>query len=262
MLLPIAGTIRNTVKLAELDNKWQQKKKNVGREKQEELDPQIKQFKEDMERIRQNRQMSSIDTKLQSGGELTPEELEYLKKNNPELYRQALEIAQEKQAYERQLKACRTKDEAEKLKVNRMGNFMAQCKTVMNNPNIPKAKKKELMDKLSKELSGILEVDKAFTQSAEYTKLPDKEETAGKKETAVGDETAGKDEAASGSETAGKEDMADGKETKPVDTAVQSSKDVTAERTPAGFGGKTDNSSTAADNVQISVSTEGEIHFE
>ena len=31
MILPIFGTIRNTVKMAELNNKWEQKKKNGAR---------------------------------------------------------------------------------------------------------------------------------------------------------------------------------------------------------------------------------------
>ena len=81
MILPIFGTIRNTVKMAELNNKWEQKKKNGGKEMKKEMDPQMKQilqYKEDLKRMRESNQMASIDAKLNSGGILTPEEITYL----------------------------------------------------------------------------------------------------------------------------------------------------------------------------------------
>lgn len=183
MLLPITGTIHNAVKLAALDSKWQQKKKNAGKEEQKDIDPQVKQYQEDMARMRESRQKSSIDTKLNSGAELTQEELEYLKKNNPEMYRQALEIKQEKEAYERQLKACHTKEDVEKLKVSKMGNFMAEAESIMNNANIPKAKKVSLMGKLLKKVMGIDSINQAFVQSAEYSRMPEEEDEQKQMET-------------------------------------------------------------------------------
>ena len=50
MMLPIVGSIRNTVKMAEMDNKWQQKKKNGGKALKAEMSPQerqIQQYKEE-----------------------------------------------------------------------------------------------------------------------------------------------------------------------------------------------------------------------
>lgn len=173
MLLPIVGTVRNTVKMAMMDNKWQQRKKTGGKAVKLEEDPQIRQFKEDLQRMRENKEMSSISTKLKSGGTLTFEEIEYLKKNSPELYREYLEVQNEKAAYERQLKNCKTKEEVEKLRVSRMSSFLAEAKEIVGNANIPKEKKLSLLEKLLKKVMGDQSVHMNFVESAQYHSLPD-----------------------------------------------------------------------------------------
>ncbi|TCL57231.1 hypothetical protein EDD76_10993 [Kineothrix alysoides] len=176
MMIPIAGTIRNAVKLAELDNKWQQRKKNAGKDPAQAADPQIRQFQEDLQRMRENNQMASISAKLKAGAGLTSEEVKYLQKNSPELYREYLEVRNEKEAYERQLKACKTKEEAERLKINKMGRFMAEVKGIMSNGSIPEDKKLELIEKLQKRVMGVQTAHMAFVESAEYQELPSEEE--------------------------------------------------------------------------------------
>lgn len=59
--------------------------------------------------------MSGIVSKLDFGKKLTQEELEYLRENDPQLYAKAVKIALERAQYERQLKRCKTKEEARKL---------------------------------------------------------------------------------------------------------------------------------------------------
>jgi hypothetical protein len=176
MMIPIAGTIRNAVKLAELDNKWQQRKKNAGKDTAQAADPQIRQFQEDLQRMRESNQMASISAKLKAGAGLIPEEIKYLQKNSPELYREYLEVRNEKEAYERQLKACRTKEEAERLKINKMGSFMEEAKGIMSNASIPEDKKQELMEKLQKKVMGVQTAHMAFVESTEYQELPEEEE--------------------------------------------------------------------------------------
>lgn len=181
-MLQIIGTIRNTLKLAEMDNQWYQKQKELEKTKQKrraDMDPmaqEILRYKDDLEKMRESNQMSSIDTKLKSGAELTPEEIAYLKKNAPESYREYEEVKREKEAYEHQLKSCRTKEDVEKLKLNKMGQFMAEAKSISNNPNIPKNKKLGLMAKLLKKSMGIQKVHAEFTRSVQYQELPTEEE--------------------------------------------------------------------------------------
>ncbi len=181
MMLPIVGSIRNTVKLAEMDSKWQQKKKNGGKALKAEMSPQerqIQQYKEDLEKMREGRQMSDIDTKLKSGGTLTPEEITYLQRNCPEKYKEYVEIKNEREAYKRQMESCKTKEDVEKLKMNKMSSFLAEAKSVMNNPNIPKGKKLGLMEKILRRVMGMEKEYVKFVNSGRYQSLPTQEELA------------------------------------------------------------------------------------
>lgn len=182
-MIPISGTIRNAVKLAELDSKWQQKKQS-GKIFEKETDPQMRmlqQYQEDLQKMRKSNEMSSIAAKMKAGEDLTLEEIEYLQKNHPDMYREYLEIKGEKEAYERQLKNCKTKEEAERLKVNKMNGILSQAKSVMNNPNIPKGAKVGIMEKLLMKAMGIEKVHRLFVKSGQYAELPTDEEYAEEK---------------------------------------------------------------------------------
>lgn len=176
------GKIEKEWKLAGLSPERLQKEERKEREQKKalaDMDPLVKeinQYREDARQMRKSNQMSSIDTKLKSGEELTPEEIEYLKQNHPEAYRSYQEVKQEKQAYERQLKNCRTKEDVEKLKSNKMGHFMAEAKKTANNPVIPKGKKKELMEKLLRKVMMVEKAHIKFKKSAFYQNLPTEEE--------------------------------------------------------------------------------------
>lgn len=188
MMLPIVGSIRNTVNLAVMDSKWQQKKKNGGVLK-EEMDPQtrqIMQYKEDLAKMRESKQMASIDAKLNSGGLLTPEEITYLQNKCPEKYREYVELKNEREAYKRQMESCKTKEEVEKLKLSKMNSFLAEAKSVKNNPNIPEGKKKELMEKILRRTMGIQDEYMEFVRSGRYKELPTEEELAEEKREKTG----------------------------------------------------------------------------
>lgn len=172
----IVGTIYKSVKLAVLNQKWEQKKKSANPFLNREEDSRIKQFKEDMERMRKNKRISEIDTKLKGGSELTSEELEYLRENNPELYKEAMEIARERDSYRKQLRECKTKEEAERLKVNKINGYLSEAKRISGSACIPKGRKGELLEKLMKRLMGIQSEHIAFVESAEYKELPREEE--------------------------------------------------------------------------------------
>lgn len=192
MMLPVTGTFYHIGKPAQPEGKWQLKKDDV-KEKKEELTPemrQLQQYQEDMAKIREGNQMSFIDNKLKSGAELTPDEMEYLKKNNPDAYREYEEVKREKEAYKNQLKNCKTKEDTEKLKMTKMGSFMAEAKSISQNPNIPKAKKLKLMEKLLKKTLNVQQIHTEFTKSQRYQNLPTEEEKreAKKREEKVSEE--------------------------------------------------------------------------
>lgn len=176
-MIPMIGTIKSAVKLAELDSKWQQKKENIGKKvfqpetakTPEQL--QIEAFQEDLERMRENDDYAVIYNKLKSGKKLSPKEVEYLQKNNPQAYADYKIAQAEKEAFKKKLRNCKSKEEVRELKVTEMGNYLAQAKTVSSNPNIPKGKKLEILGKIMGRVMGIEEVYQEFVKSTEYTGL-------------------------------------------------------------------------------------------
>lgn len=191
-MIPMIGTIKSAVKLAELDSKWQQKKDNIGNkifQPDEQKSPeqlQIDAFQEDLERMRGSNDYAMVYNKLKSGKKLSPEEVEYLQKNNPQAYADYKIAQAEKEAFKKKLRNCKTKDEVRELKVSEMGNYLAQAKTVSSNPNIPKSKKLEILGRIMSRVMGLEEVYQEFVKSPNYTELDEtrlekKEETTEKK---------------------------------------------------------------------------------
>ena len=180
----IGGTIKNSVSLASLENKWQQKKQDISNGSKENLtaeERELQRFQEQADSIWESRKSTDIDTKLQAGGELTAEEIEYLKKNDPEALKEYEEVQRERASYKKQLKNCKSKEEVEKLKMTKMGHYMAEAEEIMNDPYIPKAKKYQLMKKMLKKTSAVEAEQEKFLQSLKYAKLPDEEKEARKK---------------------------------------------------------------------------------
>lgn len=177
----ITGTIKNQVHLQTLDQKWQQKKQELfspQKDKSEmtQQERMLADFQEQAEKIRKQNETADIYNKLKSGGTLTPDEISYLKEHDPEALAKYEEAQAEKKAYERQLKGCKTKEEVERLKLNRMGNFAAKAKSIVNDPYIPKSKKLELMNQLNNEVCVIRDAHHEFTKSRAYQELPTEEE--------------------------------------------------------------------------------------
>lgn len=172
----ITGTIKNAVKLQVLDNKWQQKKKDINSQKptkeltQEER--MIADFKDQVERERESNAHADLYNKLKTGGKLTSEEISYLEQNDPEALRKYREAQAERASYERQLKNCKTKDEVERVKMNKMGNFVTQARNITNDPYIPLDKKLELMNQLNDKVCRINEAHMEFVDSKQYKDMP------------------------------------------------------------------------------------------
>lgn len=72
------------------------------------------------------RKLERIKRKLRAGGRLTPSEKEFLRKYAPGLYQEAIAAEQERAAYEERLKQCRSREEAERVKTEKMMELMAK----------------------------------------------------------------------------------------------------------------------------------------
>lgn len=113
-------------------------------EKQRQLSPEermIEQFKEQAAQEKEAEYTNGIANKVMSGKNLSAEEIEYLQQKNPELLKKYREMQEEKKSYERQLRNCKTKEEVERVRVNKINGYLAQAKSISHNAVIPKGRK-------------------------------------------------------------------------------------------------------------------------
>lgn len=74
-------------------------------------DQESENIKKQIDDIFISNKISAINAKLKGGSELSNSELEFLRKNNPELYRKAKEIKEERKLYRKSLESCTTKEQ-------------------------------------------------------------------------------------------------------------------------------------------------------
>jgi hypothetical protein len=183
----ISGTVSNTVQLQMMNSKWQQKKESGDVLSKEERNERANWTKEDwlkhdiQEQAAENRetsQQTDIDNKIMYGGTLTPEEEQYLEKNNPSALQKYKEIKAEKKSYEDKLEHCKTKDEVQKLKTETLGGYLSSMKKTENDPYIPLSEKLAKAQELLAKTRNIEKVEIKFMASAKYESLPTEAEEA------------------------------------------------------------------------------------
>lgn len=72
--------------------------------------------------------LGKIRAKLRSGARLTGTEKEYLRKHDPQLYSQVMALEREQAEYEERLKKSRTRDDAERVKTEKLAEISANMK--------------------------------------------------------------------------------------------------------------------------------------
>lgn len=180
-MFTMAGTIKRSVRMAALDQKWQQKKNSFGQDKKKLAEMtaeerQLQNFREQAEQMRKSQKHANIDAKLAAGEELTPEEIEYLRQNNPQALKDYEDTQKERESYKRALRNCRTKEEVERLKYTKMGQFMAEAKKISSNACIPKGKKVALLKRILQQATAVEDEHKEFLKTSRYASLPTEEE--------------------------------------------------------------------------------------
>ena len=180
-MFTMAGTIKRSVRMAALDQKWQQKKNSFGQDKKKLTEMtaeerQLQDFREQAEQMRKSQKHANIDAKLAAGEELTPEEIEYLRQNNPQALKDYEDTQRERESYKRALRNCRTKEEVERLKYTKMGQFMAEAKKISSNACIPKGKKVALLKRILQQATAVEDEHREFLKTSRYASLPTEEE--------------------------------------------------------------------------------------
>lgn len=122
------------------------------------------------------KELGKIRTKLNTGKRLTSDEMAYLAEHDPELYKKAKTIEMERQAYEQELKRCKTKEDVQRLKMSRAASALSTVNEVKNDPNIPSGKKLGLIVQEHCKFSAIESATQDFIDSGRYSKLPSEQE--------------------------------------------------------------------------------------
>lgn len=173
------GNLNKYTKNMKMQTKWKQKKESANfapEEHKTELQRKNDQFKksymEQKANDDNNKTLSDIYTKINTGAKLTSEEMQYLQSKDPMAYQRLKSIEAEKSGYDKELKQCKTKDDVKRLRVTKLYSSLAAMNSVSNNPNIPEGTK---MGIAAAENAKITEFDKAvekFIKSGDYNRLP------------------------------------------------------------------------------------------
>ncbi|MBQ6986342.1 MAG: hypothetical protein IJQ25_05065 [Oscillibacter sp.] len=108
--------------------------------------------------------MSAIMTKAQAGKKLSYDEWEYLRAKNPVMYEKLREVEKEQEAYEEELKRCKTKDEARRLHMSKLADILTAAKNGDESALV--------------RLNRLTQTMTEFTKSDEYHELPTEAEEA------------------------------------------------------------------------------------
>ena len=157
--------------------KWQQKKANndfTADGSTKLSDPTARQAEEI--RLAQadgsSKLSSQIRTKLASGKKLTREEMEYLQKNDPQTYQKAKAIEEEQKSYEEELKKCKTKEDVQRVRMNRTAASLSVVNSVKSNPAIPESAKLGILWQELQKNMALEETISEFVKSGRYAQLP------------------------------------------------------------------------------------------
>lgn len=179
----IIGSVYQSARMSALNVKWELKKRELEQPKREMTaeERQIAHLRETAQQTQESNILSGIDAKLMSGGDLTEQEMTYLRTKNPQKYQEALELRRERAAYRRELSNCKTKEEAQRLNLRKMQEFLSQAKTISSNANIPEGAKKALLAKIQCRVMATQGEYVKFTGSSQYAKLPSEQDEQDRK---------------------------------------------------------------------------------
>ncbi len=170
-------SIGTYTKNMEMQLKWQKKKKDndfTADGSMKLTDPTARQA-EEIRRAQADgsaKLSSQIRTKLAAGKKLTQEEMDYLEKHDPQTYQQVKAIEAEQKSYEKKLKNCKTKEEVQQVRTERVAASLSVVNNVKNNPAIPEGAKLGIAWQELQKNMAMEEAVRKFVESGRYAQLP------------------------------------------------------------------------------------------
>lgn len=182
MGIMLVTSLNSFVKNMEMNVKWKerQEEKNYAPDSTGDGEDSVsKDFQKKIDEIRypeydRSSQMEAdIEIKLTAGKKLRGEELEYLKNHDRAMYQKVKIINRERDAYEKALLSCKTKEEVEQLKADYAAAAVRRINAIRNDTGISAEKKGELFKMEHFRAAALDDAMHGFMESSDYTLLPE-----------------------------------------------------------------------------------------
>jgi hypothetical protein len=160
-----AGRIFDHVKTVQLEAKWRQSDKAQEGGFSAFLKPNSEAAKANI--------LQRITGKLKMGKRLTYDELDFLRTHAPDLYEKALKIEKEREEFRRELRKCKTKEDARKLQTVKAMQLQAEAKALPKDKN---GVEMGDLDFISMRMAAISDEFSEFVKSKEFEELPTQKE--------------------------------------------------------------------------------------
>ena len=134
----------------------------------------MEQYRESKEN--EDTKLSEIHNKLNNGSSLSPDEMDYLKKKDPQTYEKLKAEREDAEALKKRLESAKTKEEAQKVMQDHANKSMLVVKTVNGNPYISDADKAALLGAEVRKLRKAEVVFEKYRETGAYGRLPTEEE--------------------------------------------------------------------------------------
>lgn len=157
-----------------MQQKWQKKMQEGAFSSKEKTstDSEEERLLRIMEEQKPDQTMQSIHTKLAAGKKLTSAEMKYLQENDPVTYQKAKELDMTRKQYAQELRHCKTKEEAQRVKLKYAAQALETVNSVNSNPNIDKGQKLKLIMAENQKMNAVENITNQFVKDGHYAKLP------------------------------------------------------------------------------------------
>jgi hypothetical protein len=121
-----------------------------------------------------SRRLQAIGNKLMSGKKLSHEDMEFLREHDPETYKKAVKIEQEREAFRRALENCKTKQEVQQTLSSKAAQLQTEAQAASKASGGKKGGDAEAF--VAMKFAAILNEFIGFMKSEEYVDIPNEYE--------------------------------------------------------------------------------------
>ena len=165
-MVPLIGTVHDYAKGVQNQANLRMKQRELSLQSAGGAPNAYAQFISQLRQQTETVKKGMIDLKLKSGKRLSAAEMEYLRKNDPDMYAKAVRIAREREAYEKELRNCRTKQDVQRLRLGKMSSLMSELNTAAAANDTAAA------EEIQMRASAIGDEHGRFVGSKTYMRLP------------------------------------------------------------------------------------------